>query len=327
MKKNYLLYLFTALLVSNNAYSQFYHFYDDFEQYSTEYMLACQNPVDWTTWNLNPCDSVEDSYVTNAYGYIGPNSFVSVGNNDEVHCWGPYTTGHWDIYFYNYIPSGKSGYFNTLATFPWPYEWGLMVHFYPVGIGWIDAGGLMSANFEWIPDIWILNEVIVDLDSNQAEYWYNGTMVHQWQWTRGYDGLGISLQIAANDFFAGELPSNEMYVDDYNVCEGCYLVPAEANVLGPTKFNLFQNYPNPFNPSTTIKYQIPEISIVTLIVYDVLGNEVATLVNEEKPAGSYEVEFNSHSGLSGIRDLSSGIYFYQLKVGSFVETKKMILLK
>ena len=80
------------------------------------------------------------------------------------------------------------------------------------------------------------------------------------------------------------------------------------------------NYPNPFNPSTTIKYQIPQLSLVTLKVYDVMGSEVATLVNEEKSAGTYEVEFNATG-------LTSGIYFYQLKADSFVETKKMILMK
>jgi hypothetical protein len=103
----------------------------------------------------------------------------------------------------------------------------------------------------------------------------------------------------------------------------------------PNTFTLEQNYPNPFNPTTKIKFNIPSViasgakqsQFVTLKVYNLLGNEVATLVNEQKPAGAYEVTFDSHSGLSGIRDLSSGIYFYQLKVGSFVETKKMILLK
>ncbi len=88
----------------------------------------------------------------------------------------------------------------------------------------------------------------------------------------------------------------------------------------PSKFTLEQNYPNPFNPSTTIIYSIPNLEFVTLKVFDVLGNEVATLVNEEKTVGSYEVEFNA-------ANLSSGIYFYKLQTGSFVETKKMLLLK
>jgi hypothetical protein len=101
----------------------------------------------------------------------------------------------------------------------------------------------------------------------------------------------------------------------------------------PIAFSLEQNYPNPFNPSTTIRYAIPSViasgakqsQLVTLKVYDVLGNEVATLVNEEKPAGSYEVNFNSHSDEG--QNLSSGIYFYKLQAGSLVETKKMILLR
>jgi hypothetical protein len=88
----------------------------------------------------------------------------------------------------------------------------------------------------------------------------------------------------------------------------------------PQTISLFQNYPNPFNPATIIKYQIPELSFVILKVYDVLGSEVATLANEEKPTGEYNVEFDATG-------LTSGIYFYELKVGSFVETKKMVLIK
>jgi photosystem II stability/assembly factor-like uncharacterized protein len=89
--------------------------------------------------------------------------------------------------------------------------------------------------------------------------------------------------------------------------------------------SLAQNYPNPFNPNTKFRYSIPNRSNVVIKVYDVLGKEVATLVNEEKPTGEYEVIFDSHSG--NVRNLTSGIYFYQLQAGSFVETKKMILLK
>jgi len=96
----------------------------------------------------------------------------------------------------------------------------------------------------------------------------------------------------------------------------------ELNTTAPNEYTLFQNYPNPFNPTTTIKYQIPELSFVTLKVYDVLGNEIATLVNEEKPAGNYTVEFRIDN-----LELSSGIYFYQIRAGNFVETKKMVLLR
>ncbi len=95
--------------------------------------------------------------------------------------------------------------------------------------------------------------------------------------------------------------------------------------LIPTEFKLEQNYPNPFNPVTKIKFSIPSAGTrlslsVQLKVYDVLGKEVAILVNEEKPAGNYEVEFNA-------AHLPSGVYFYQIKVGEYLETKKMMVVK
>jgi N-acetylneuraminic acid mutarotase len=98
----------------------------------------------------------------------------------------------------------------------------------------------------------------------------------------------------------------------------------EVSIQTPDKFSLEQNYPNPFNPTTTLSFVIGHQSFVTLKVYDVLGNEVATLVNGEKPAGNYKVQWNAASAGGG---LSSGVYFYQLIAGKFIETKKMILLK
>ncbi len=88
----------------------------------------------------------------------------------------------------------------------------------------------------------------------------------------------------------------------------------------PLSFELFSNYPNPFNPTTTISWQMPKAGLVTLKIYDVLGREVTTLVNEEVSAGKHETVFNANR-------FSSGVYFYQLKAGEFVSTKKMILIK
>ncbi len=96
----------------------------------------------------------------------------------------------------------------------------------------------------------------------------------------------------------------------------------------PDKFFLEQNYPNPFNPSTKIEYSLNDRQFVSLKIFDLLGREVITLVNEEKPAGKYEVEFNSaHYTASGFSAMPSGIYFYQLKTNNYIETKKMLLLK
>ena len=99
------------------------------------------------------------------------------------------------------------------------------------------------------------------------------------------------------------------------------ILSAEDNSNSPVnEFVLFQNYPNPFNPSTRIKYTIEKESFVQLKVYDVLGNEVKTLVNEEKPSGTYGVEFTAG-------ELPAGIYFYRLTAGKFSQTKKLVLLK
>jgi len=129
------------------------------------------------------------------------------------------------------------------------------------------------------------------------------------------------------------------YAPDYPGFIGKDLTPGDPIELDPTssvfdnqdvipqKFTLFQNYHNPFNPTTNIAFRIEEFGFVSLKVYDVLGNEIATLVNEEKAPGTYQVQFDSHYGLSGIRELSSGLFFYTLTTGSYSETKKMILLR
>ena len=99
----------------------------------------------------------------------------------------------------------------------------------------------------------------------------------------------------------------------------------EIELKQPSNFYLTQNYPNPFNPVTKIKFEIPgqarnDNTLVTLKIYDLLGREIATLINEEKPAGKYEVEFNA-------TNLPSGIYFYRIQAGDFIKTRKMVLLR
>ena len=147
-------------------------------------------------------------------------------------------------------------------------------------------------------------------------------------WTYVNEGLTYlnvrSLLVTANDYlFAGttngfvcKRPLSEM------------LTSISWQINQPAEYSLSQNYPNPFNPNTKIKYSIPQTSQVQIKVFGVLGNKIETLVNEEKPAGTYELTWNA-------ADLPSGVYFYQCRAGSpstgsgqgFVETKKMILLK
>jgi len=120
----------------------------------------------------------------------------------------------------------------------------------------------------------------------------------------------------------------DLFINTIHFCiNGLIVNINELNIRLPDVFTLSQNYPNPFNPSTSIQYTISDLptgqagmQFVSLKVYDILGNEVATLVNSEKPSGVYEVEWNA-------ANLPSGVYFYQLQTGSFVQTKKMILLR
>ncbi|MBA4250663.1 MAG: hypothetical protein C0425_10325 [Chlorobiaceae bacterium] len=88
----------------------------------------------------------------------------------------------------------------------------------------------------------------------------------------------------------------------------------------PNRYFLYQNYPNPFNPITKVKFTIPNSGIVQIKIYDILGKEIITLLNEYKTTGSYDVEFNASS-------LPSGVYFYRMISGNYSETKKMILLR
>ena len=110
----------------------------------------------------------------------------------------------------------------------------------------------------------------------------------------------------------------KIFIDDLAWGNATDVSENEVQVLN--KFMLNQNYPNPFNPTTKISYSIPEKEQVELKIFDLIGNEVATLVNETKEQGVYKVNFDA-------RTLSSGIYFYKLQAGSFIETKKMILLR
>lgn len=122
-----------------------------------------------------------------------------------------------------------------------------------------------------------------------------------------------------SDSLAGTVTGNGSF------CGNPTDVESEISETIPTEFALRQNYPNPFNPSTTIQYQVSSVSYVTLKVYDVLGNEVATLVDELKSAGTYKFDFSV--GRHSSPAIASGIYFYQLKAGEFLSIKKMTLLK
>jgi hypothetical protein len=178
-----------------------------------------------------------------------------------------------------------------------------------------------------------LSRIIVETDTLQFnQYCYD--------LENGWVMLAVQPDSGANILVEASVSWDiDMGITNWDQNKGNYLylntlnpvfVNTEENL--PEGFVLYQNYPNPFNPSTTLSFVIGHSSFVSLKVYDVLGNEIATLVNEELTAGEYEVSFDSHSGEvrnlpAGRQGLTSGIYFYQLQAGSFIQTKKMVLLK
>jgi len=187
---------------------------------------------------------------------------------------------------------------------------------------------------------YIGNNMIEELRQN----WFNSNWVNHWRETYTYDGSNNMIEDLYQEWrdsnhwrdvhkytFAYDVNNNLLeelheYWDGANwiICNRSIYsyIPTGVEQLtdGIRMYSLSNNYPNPFNPATTIKYQIPEISFVVLKVYDVLGNEITTLVNEEKSIGSYKVEFDATG-------LPSGTYFYRIQAGNFVETKKMVLMK
>jgi hypothetical protein len=131
----------------------------------------------------------------------------------------------------------------------------------------------------------------------------------------GDSGVGKISEIKSQN---GNISFNEIGKNKIRLFASAEKVSNSTNF--PTAYSLMQNYPNPFNPNTLIKYSLPKISNVKLAVYDILGREIVTLIDEQQQPGKYEVKWDATY-------FSSGIYFYQLKAGDFIDTKKMVLIK
>jgi hypothetical protein len=152
------------------------------------------------------------------------------------------------------------------------------------------------------------NSIMISYDSGSTWSSFSEGLMTDWT----FSGIAIkgSNIWALRDFFGNAYLRPLSNITDLE----------DENIISPAEFSLDQNYPNPFNPSTSIQYAIGSRQFVTLKVYDILGNEIAELVNEEKVAGKYEVNFNASA-------LASGVYIYKIQAGSFINSKKMILLK
>ncbi len=391
-------------------------------------------------------------------GTMQMKSLKIVQNNDQVKVLNPtaYTSGSYKISFMVYIPSGKAGYFNTLQTFAGnSSDWGMEVYFDANGTGRCFGGSATPQTFSWTAGQWNMVEHVVNLSTDQSQFYFNGTLVKQWQWTLGANGSGGPNTLHAVDLF-GATANDQMYVDNFKfesltletvlfyddfesytagqqlACQAptvwttwsnapcgpedgmvstdysyvpveltsfvakvnaagqvelSWSTATELNNLGfqverkavngeylpigyvqgngttterkeysfidksveagkyfyrlkqmdfdgrfeyspeievdvhpPLQFTLEQNYPNPFNPSTKIKFGLAENTNVRLAVYNLLGELIATLVNNQLSAGFYEVEFNATS-------LPSGMYIYSIETPVYKEVRKMMLMK
>jgi hypothetical protein len=205
--------------------------------------------------------------------------------------------------------------------------------------------GEYNGNFTYYKNLFAPIVVPVELTSFSYVI-LEGKIKLEWQTATELNNLGFEIQKLSNEFsewytigfVRGNGTTSDItdysFIDDNPLLEknkyrlkqvdydGAYKFSEEITVeyTIPSSFKLGQNFPNPFNPTTSIRYEISSTQFVTLEVYDVLGREVATLVNEEKPAGTYKVDFNASS-------LSSGVYIYTLKVNGVTISRQMILLK
>lgn len=165
----------------------------------------------------------------------------------------------------------------------------------------------------------VAGQIILD----QYQCYYNTVNT----WTYVYFDLSPAAGQTVEIIFQADAAStmwSYLYLDDLSISSSLTGIDEDSSL--PSEFKLEQNYPNPFNPETTISYKIQAASKVSLKVYDALGREVATLVDEYKQPGNYSVKFNAIH-LERSREIPSGVYFYQLRAGSFVETKKLILMQ
>ncbi|MBX2992789.1 MAG: T9SS type A sorting domain-containing protein [Bacteroidetes bacterium] len=311
-----------------------YQYSDNFESYNIGQRLACQNPTNWTTWSLIPCDSLEDPMISGAYAYSGTKSVVISQHNDLVirysqfYQW-PLST----IRFKFLVPTGKRGYFNTLATFSPPgiFNWAMEVYFDSTGQGRLFAGTSTPTHFGYTQNVWHSVKIDVNLGIDSARFSVNDDVIRSWRWTLGASGGTSPLRLEATNFY-GFAPKHEMYIDDFDFRPPPIQSTPEGNGSDvPKSFDLSQNYPNPFNPATTIQYALPNSALVTLKIYNLLGQEMATLVDQTKPAGYHTAVWDGRNQHGS--DAATGVYLCRIEaIGSdgathFRSMKKMLLVR
>ena len=212
---------FIVLVFSAMSFGQAPIFEDNFDSYTVGIGLACNNPTDWTTWNLTPCDPTTDPLVSNTYSSSTPNAVNIVADNDCLKLFPQlYTTGRYSMNFDLYIPTGLTGYFNCLSSWnAGSPAWAMQVYFNMNGQGNMDAGGALAHAFTYSHDTWMAVTVICDLDTDVGEFWIDGVMIYTWQWSLGTFGTG-ELSLEANNFYGGGTDGiPDYHFDNYSLVD------------------------------------------------------------------------------------------------------------
>jgi hypothetical protein len=211
---------------------------------------------------------------------------------------------------------------------------------YESGTGDFDLGDTLTLDGEGDASaVWVFSGSGALTTASESQV----RLINNAQWTNVFWVIGNSATLGVNSSISGTImASSSIMTNDGAHVKGRLLALADSVTLNhtalgdsattttvgdeatPAGFTLSQNYPNPFNPSTMIAFSLGRSGMVTLKVYSIIGMEVATLVDEQRAAGSHSVVFNARSGGHG---LSSGVYFYRLQSGAFVSMKKLVLIR
>ncbi len=283
--------------------------------YGNGVYLSANNGSTWTQTSLNN-RNIKALTVNGNYIFAGAASYnfdtATYGvykSSDNGTTWAQTSLNHQSIFSLansgNNIFAGTSNTFNHNGVF-------LSVD---NGITWTQS----SLNNQDIYSLIVNGNNIFAGAGIQVPYSFYLSTNNGINWVQRSDGLPsgysiISLCIFNNFIFAGS--THGVYRRQLSELVGIQPISNEV----PNQFSLSQNYPNPFNPTTKIRFALPKSSFAILVVYDLLGREMETLVSEQLNAGTYEADWNADK-------FSSGIYYYKLVAGDFVETKKMVLIK
>lgn len=305
MKKIYFL-IVLLLLLTSISYTQTYKIQEGFETSD-----SLNLPSGWTKWNtggfpINPLWNwtVRDTGVS----LPGLASATSKAHSGKKSC---------GVSWYAGVDTNNGFHVAAawLVTKKVHVNIGDSLRFWGSG-GSTNYGDSMQiwVNFDSIPPFLIsqLATIVWPRGSTYGLFHYYSYSLNQYAGVDVYIGFDYctDMNISTNGFF--------VFLDDVDVFNPIGIQKISSNV--PRIFDMGQNYPNPFNPTTTFQFDLPRKEFVNIVLYNMLGQQLRTLVNEEKDAGSYKVDFNAS-------DLASGTYLYRITAGDFVKTNKMVLLK